>query len=871
MRSFFCKIKKINLVIFALIIFMVGSLAVSLVFSKEIASAASLLLSEVKIGGGPGKTAEDYVKICNVSADSVDLKGNRLVKRTKTGTSDTGLKSWTDSVLVASNSCHVWANSDYATAINADSVTSGTLAEDNCLAIRNGAEDTGDIVDALAWGECTSLIEGQGLLNPEANQIIKRTNNQDTDNNSADFTLVLLEALPEASSTASTTETVTPSTSSGSSSGGGSSSSSYLSANSDKLKINEIMATPVAGEKEWVELYYSDSGTASLMGYSLEDASGATTLITNQISSYLVVETKGSLNNDGDTIYLKNPFGQVIDSITYGTKLKLVSQAGQSIAKDNAGNWQVSTKVTKGTDNIIENKILDSKAEDSEPREEKNALIINEVLADPVGSDNASANQEFIEILNIGDKAIDLKGYVITVDGRQEFQFIKSILVEPNKFYTLKKSESKLSLPNSNGKIKFYALGKKIAIDSVDYKLENEGSAWAFEKNNNSRIKNDWRETLMPTPDAENVFIDFNRAPVIEVKCPEEVEVNKDFWIELGDSFDLDGDNLSYKIDFADGFISYQSLQDHAYTKSGKYTLKIEVSDGLKIAQKNCPIKVPDPNVNTNHASRAKTTVKTTKAVKTAKTTTPKKVTVKKVNTAAKASAASKVAYKKIVGQVVSLPNEFSSQFFYILPAEGQGWQVYSYNKKFPELKLGEMIEVSGEVSEVSGESRLKTKNESQIKILGEEKEIKAEDKKIAEIISDDLDRVIKIKGQVLNKKGNLFYVDDSSGEMLVSFADGLKPLVKNGDEVEIAGIVRQTRGGVRLGVRDLADVQIVKSVSDNTDNNVGSATTTLPVKHSEEKVIRYLFAIVGFLCIAIGALIYKYQSSNQKNIVEKK
>ncbi|MDD4412251.1 MAG: lamin tail domain-containing protein [Patescibacteria group bacterium] len=864
MRSFFCKIKKIHLAVFALIIFMAGSLAVSLAFSKEIVSAASLLLSEVKIGGGPGKTAEDYVKICNVSTDSVDLKGNRLVKRTKTGTSDTGLKSWTDSVSVAPNSCHVWANSNYATAINADSSTSGTLAEDNCLAIRNGAEDTGSIIDALAWGECTSLMEGQGVLNPEATQIIKRTNNQDTDNNSADFTLVSVEGLPEASSTASTTETVTPSPSGGSSSGG-SSSSAYLSANSDKLKINEIMATPLAGEKEWVELYYSEPGTVSLMGYSLEDASGAITLIAEQINGYLVVETKGSLNNDGDTIYLKNSFGQVVDSMTYGTKLKLVSQSGQSIAKDSTGNWQVSAKVTKGALNVIENKTLDSKAETVEPKEEKNVLIINEVLADPVGSDNSSANQEFIEILNIGDQAVDLKGYVITVDGRQEFQFTKSISIEPNKFYTLKKSESKLSLPNSNGKIKFYAPGKKTAIDSVDYKLENEGSAWAFEKNNNSRIKNDWRETLMPTPDAENVFIDFNRAPVIEVKCPEEVVVNRDFWIELGDSFDLDGDKLSYKLDFADGFISYQSLQDHAYTKPGKYTLKIEVSDGLKIVQKNCPIKVPDPNASTNHASRAKTTVKTTKV------TTPKKVTVKKVNTAAKTSAASKVAYKKIVGQVVSLPNEFSSQFFYILPTEGQGWQVYSYNKKFPELKLGEIIEVSGEVSEVSGESRLKTKNESQIKILGEEKEIKAEDKKIAEIISDDLDHVIKIKGQVLNKKGNLFYVDDSSGEMLVSFADGLKPLVKNGDEIELIGIVRQTRGGIRLGVRDLADMQIVKPANDNNENNTSGATTTLPVKHGEEKVIRYLFAIVGFLCIAIGALIYKYQSSNQKNIDEKK
>lgn len=870
MRSFFCKIKKINLAVFALIIFMAGSLVISLVFSKEIASAASLLLSEVKIGGGKGKTTEDYVKICNVSADSVDLKGNRLVRRTKTGTSDENLKSWTDSVLVAANSCHVWANSNYAAAVNADSFTSSTLAEDNCLAIRNGAEDTGDIVDALAWGECASLIEGQGILNPEANQIIKRTNNQDTDNNSADFTLVSLEGLPETSSTASTTETVTPSSSGGSSSGG-SSTSAYLSADSDKLKINEIMATPVAGEKEWVELYYSEPGTVSLIGYSLEDASGAITLITEQINGYLVVETKGSLNNDGDTIYLKNSFGQVIDSMAYGTKLKLVSQAGQSIAKDSTGNWQVSTKVTKGAVNAIENKTLDSKTETVEPKEEKNALTINEILADPVGSDNASANQEFIEILNISDKAVDLKGYVITVDGRQEFQFTKSISVEPNKFYTLKKSESKLSLPNSSGKIKFYAPGKKTAIDSVDYKLENEGSAWAFEKNNNSKIKNDWRETLMPTPDTENVFIDFNRAPVIEVKCPEEVTVNKDFWIELGDSFDLDGDKLSYKLDFADGFISYQSLQDHAYVKPGKYTLKIEVSDGLKIVQKNCPIKVPDPNVNTNHASRAKTTVKTTKAVKTAKTTTPKKVTVKKVNTAAKTSAASKVAYKKIVGQVVSLPNEFSSQFFYILPTEGQGWQVYSYNKKFPELKLGEMIEVSGEVSEVSGESRLKTKNESQIKILGEEKEIKAEDKKIAEIISDDLDRVIKIKGQVLNKKGNLFFVDDSSGEMLVSFADSLKPLAKNGDEIELVGIVRQTRGGVRLGVRALDDVQVIKPAGDNNEDNTSGATTTLPVKHSEEKVIRYLFAIVGLLCIAIGALIYKYQSSNQKNIEEKK
>ncbi len=153
-----------------------------------------ILIEEVQITGGSGKTTNDFIKIFNPSSSPFNLKGYRLVKRTKTGTSDTSLKSWTSDALIPSRGSYIWANSSFSSLTPpADTTTSGSISDDNSVALRQGPEDTGIIVDAAAWGAAQNgIAEGNAYPNnPGPNQILyRKTLNgslQDMDNNQNDF------------------------------------------------------------------------------------------------------------------------------------------------------------------------------------------------------------------------------------------------------------------------------------------------------------------------------------------------------------------------------------------------------------------------------------------------------------------------------------------------------------------------------------------------------------------------------------------------------------------------------------------------------------------------------------------------------------
>jgi hypothetical protein len=150
-----------------------------------------IVISSVQTTGGPGHTTEDYVEFYNPTATQFDLKGFRLVKRTKIGTSDTSLKSWTTDTFIPAGGYYVWANTAYAGSKIADVRTSGSIADDNAVALRQGSEDTGLIVDAVGWGEAVNvLVEGGSFgVNPTAGQMLVRKQWVDTNNNLSDFEL----------------------------------------------------------------------------------------------------------------------------------------------------------------------------------------------------------------------------------------------------------------------------------------------------------------------------------------------------------------------------------------------------------------------------------------------------------------------------------------------------------------------------------------------------------------------------------------------------------------------------------------------------------------------------------------------------------
>ncbi|MEZ4156530.1 MAG: lamin tail domain-containing protein [Candidatus Paceibacterota bacterium] len=150
--------------------------------------AKRLIIQSVQITGGQGLTTNDLIVIKNDSDEEVNLNGYRLVKRTKTGSTDSSIKSFTEDVFLQPGETYMWANSNY-TDVQADTRTSASISNDNGVAIRFGDQDTGQITDSVAWGSAENIFAETAPYpeNPGANKRLERL--QDTDNNANDFSI----------------------------------------------------------------------------------------------------------------------------------------------------------------------------------------------------------------------------------------------------------------------------------------------------------------------------------------------------------------------------------------------------------------------------------------------------------------------------------------------------------------------------------------------------------------------------------------------------------------------------------------------------------------------------------------------------------
>ncbi len=148
-----------------------------------------LVISEVQIAG-LGGVNEDFIEIYNPTPNAIDLKGYRLVKRSANGTSDTSIKAWSSQTLIPAGGYYLWANSSWTPPVTPDAATSQTISANNGIALRFGPENTGTIIDSVAWGSvANAFVEGSPFpTNPAAGQSLERIGD-DTDNNSIDFIL----------------------------------------------------------------------------------------------------------------------------------------------------------------------------------------------------------------------------------------------------------------------------------------------------------------------------------------------------------------------------------------------------------------------------------------------------------------------------------------------------------------------------------------------------------------------------------------------------------------------------------------------------------------------------------------------------------
>jgi competence protein ComEA len=120
--------------------------------------------------------------------------------------------------------------------------------------------------------------------------------------------------------------------------------------------LNEVMPSAEGADEtgEWIEIYNSNNFEVDLSGWKIKDTAGTpkTFEISKRISAFgflvfMRPETKITLNNDGDGLFLQNPAGEIVDSVKFEKSTK-----GISFAKFSSG-WQQTNTPTLGYVNAI--------------------------------------------------------------------------------------------------------------------------------------------------------------------------------------------------------------------------------------------------------------------------------------------------------------------------------------------------------------------------------------------------------------------------------------------------------------------------------------------------------------------------------------
>ncbi|HPT08278.1 MAG TPA: lamin tail domain-containing protein [bacterium] len=137
-----------------------------------------------------------------------------------------------------------------------------------------------------------------------------------------------------------------------------------------------------------------------------------------------------------------------------------------------------------------------------------------------------------------------------------------------------------------------------------------------------------------------------------------------------------------------------------------------------------------------------------------------------------------------VEGLVSVLPGVLGTQYFYIHDKYDDdynvyGLKIYNYNKLFPELKIGDQIQVQGEVAISSNNElsfKIKTKDISDIKIISNNNPLPTSTiENINSFTKTQADNLKTIQGQITQNSNGEIYLNDNQNEILIKIKTGTK------------------------------------------------------------------------------------------------
>jgi hypothetical protein len=649
------------------------------------------------------------------------------------------------------------------------------------------------------------------------------------------------------------------------------------------IVINELawMGMETSANAEWMELYNPSEASIDLTGWTLKATDGSPEITLNgsiQAGGYFLLERTsdetvpgvaadqiytGALSNAGEILELRDAGGALVDKIDAtgeagwpagDNDLKLtmerkadknwqssVAAGGTPKAVNSSGATSPQPSPSEGegagTSSQPPASTAGGSTSEGEGGTSAEDIIISEIMPDPVGIDE---NDEWIELYNEGGREADLSGWILSNSQGQKYELTgKGARIPGDGYLVIYRRESKIFLSNEGDTIKLVPAGKTKAVETIKYKGTKVGQSYGIDD------EGKWFWARTTTPGEKNII---NHPPAVVFYYDEPVAAGVPVIFDSSDSFDSDSDSLTFRWDFGDGGTNKLASPEHTFLRAGSFKVKLTVNDGQDETMEEATVKVAGMTDKTSVKKTVKT-VGTKKAA--AKKTAIKGVKIKVVTGLITAS-----------GVVAVEPGILGAQFFYLLGEKN--WQVYNYNKDFPELAVGDRIEVRGTVSEGVIEPRIKTKSAADIKVLGDTEEPAAVELACENLNDEHLGELVKLSGEVVKKQASIIILDDESGEAEIYLkpSTGLSTEGFNqGDKITVSGILSKTKSGLRLLPRGLSDIVGAGTAEAQM---LGEATTSnewaLPVRDKKTELLKYLLVIAGGAIVVLVGLLIKYR-----------
>jgi hypothetical protein len=539
-------------------------------------SVSHIIINEIRPAGS---SKNEFVELFNPTDTSIDLNSYKLTKKTKMGTESTLLSPSKFLGVIPAHGYFLIAHPDYKDAISADLAYSGStyyITDDNTVLLY---DEDGTLADKIGYGLATDS-EVAPAPNPSIDQSVERSNFSDTGNNATDFSINFSPSPKNSSQVERSDEEPQGGNDNNQNNAPENTCTTY----SLNIRLSEIFPYP-ANRTEFVEIKNTDAICVDVSGWKIIDDTGhkkefPEDSIINP-GEYLILEGNLYLNNDSDTVYILNKNGNTkTDALDSRFFEKAKKDFSYSLDND---SWFWTLTPTPDEKNTITTLIStpdNIETTDTDTNENlslSDKVHLNEIFPNP----KKDPSKEYVEIKNDSSEPVDLYKWSIHDRSRSgKYVFKEHVVVEPDGYFTVYKTKSKLALNNSEESVYLYSPKNELA-SSVTFEKSSKNSSYSF---NGKK----WKWTKYATPGKKNRF---DSAPAVKIKKPKNVfkDIIAEFSVKAKDK---ETKKLKYAWDFGDGKKSYLKKTTHKYQGTGKYIVILSVSDDSQTVEKSFVVSV---------------------------------------------------------------------------------------------------------------------------------------------------------------------------------------------------------------------------------------------------------------------------------------